>query len=58
MLQRNHLLAESGTKNPVVQTADKNLAEMRTVIAGSMDNYIKNLRLRLERTRAVERRVN
>lgn len=58
MLQRNHLLAESGAKNPVVQTADKNLAEMRTVISGSMDNYIKNLRLRLEKTRAVERQIN
>ena len=58
MLQRNHLLAESGEKNPVVQTADKNLAEMRTVISGSMDNYIKNLRLRLDRTRAVEHQIN
>ena len=58
MLQRNHLLAESGAKNPVVQTADKNLAEMRTVISGSMDNYIKNLHLRLEKTRAVERQIN
>lgn len=58
MLQRNHLLAESGAKNPVVQTADKNLTEMRTVISGSMDNYIKNLRLRLEKTRAVERQIN
>ena len=58
MLQRNHLLAESGEKNPVVQAADKNLAEMRTVISGSMDNYIKNLRLRLDRTRAVEHQIN
>ncbi|QIU95138.1 GumC family protein [Bacteroides faecium] len=58
MLQRNHLLAESGAKNPVVQTTDKNLAEMRTVISGSMDNYIKNLHLRLEKARAVERQIN
>ena len=58
MLQRNNQLAESGEKNPVVQTADKNLAEMRTVISGSMDNYIKNLRLRLDRTRAVEHQIN
>ena len=58
MLQRIHLLAESGEKNPVVQTAYKNLAEMRTVISGSMDNYIKNLRLRLDRTRAVEHQIN
>lgn len=31
---------------------------MRTVISGSMDNYIKNLRLRLDRTRAVEHQIN
>lgn len=58
MLQRNRLLAESGSKNPVVQNADKNLAEMRTVISGSMDNYIQNLRLRLDKTRTLERQIN
>lgn len=58
MLQRNRLLAESGSKNPVVQNTDKNLTEMRTVISGSMDNYIQNLRLRLDKTRTLERQIN
>lgn len=58
MLQRNHLLAESGEKNPVVQTTDKNLLEMRGIISSSMDNYIANLRLRLNRMQAVEYQIN
>ena len=58
MLQRNRLLAESGEKNPVVQNADKNLAEMRTVISGSMDNYIANIRLRLNRAQSLEDQIN
>lgn len=58
MLQRNHLLNESGEKNPVVLTADRNLADMRTVISGAMDNYIRNLRLRLERSQMLENRIS
>lgn len=54
MLQRNRLKASSGEKNPVVQAADRNLEGMRTTISGSIDNYMKTLRLRLNKARALE----
>ena len=54
MLQRNRLKESSGEKNPVVQAADKNLEGMRATISGSMDNYMKTLRLRLDKAKAVE----
>ena len=51
MLQRNRLKESSGEKNPVVQAADKNLEGMRATISGSMDNYMKTLRLRLDKAK-------
>ena len=57
MLQRNRLKESSGEKNPVVQAADKNLEGMRATISGSMDNYMKTLRLRLDKAKAVENRL-
>lgn len=57
MLQRNRLKESSGEKNPVVQAADKNLEGMRATISGSMDNYMKTLRLRLDKAKIVENRL-
>lgn len=58
MLQRNRLASNSGENNPVVQSMDKNLNAMRSTIAGSIDNYMRTIRLRLNNARQVERKVN
>lgn len=58
MLQRNRLASNSGDNNPVVQNMDKNLNAMRTTIAGSIDNYMRTIRLRLNNARQVENKVN
>lgn len=58
MLQRNRLASNSGDNNPVVQNMDKNLNAMRTTIAGSIDNYMRTIRLRLNNARQVEHNVN
>ena len=57
MLQRNRLKASSGENNPVVQEASRNLEGMRATIAGSIDNYMRTLRLRLDKIQAVESRL-
>lgn len=57
MLQRNRLKASSGEKNPVVRAADQNLEGMRTTISGSIDNYMKTLRLRLNKAKSIEDRL-
>lgn len=43
VLERNNLLSKSSDKNPLVQNMDKELAEMRGAIVGSVDNSIVNL---------------
>lgn len=58
MLQRNRLASNSGENNPVVQNMDKNLNAMRATIAGSIDNYMRTIRLRLNNARQVEHQVN
>ena len=58
MLQRNRLASNSGENNPVVQNMDKNLNAMRATIAGSIDNYMCTIRLRLDNARQVEQKVN
>lgn len=58
MLQRNRLASNSGENNPVVQSMDKNLNAMRATIAGSIDNYMRTIRLRLNNARQVENKVN
>ena len=58
MLQRNRLVSNSGESNPVVQNMNKNLAAMRSTIAGSIDNYMRTIRLRLQNARKVENQVN
>lgn len=57
ILQRNRLKASSGEKNPVVQAADRNLEGMRATISGSIDNYMKTLRLRLNKAKAIENQL-
>lgn len=58
MLQRNRLVGNSGENNPVVQNMNNNLAAMRSTIAGSIDNYMRTIRLRLQNARKVENKVN
>lgn len=58
MLQRNRLVGNSGENNPVVENMNKNLAAMRSTIAGSIDNYMRTIRLRLQNARKVENKVN
>ncbi|MDR0892715.1 MAG: polysaccharide biosynthesis tyrosine autokinase [Mediterranea sp.] len=58
LLQRNRLVTESGERNPVVQSTDDNLAEMRQLIVGSIDNYMQGLRLRINRLDEKERQLN
>lgn len=58
MLQRNRLAGNSGENSPVVQNMDKNLNAMRSTIAGSIDNYVRTIRLRLSNARQVENKVN
>lgn len=58
MLQRNRLASNSGENSPVVQNMDKNLNAMRSTIAGSIDNYVRTIRLRLSNARQVENKVN
>ena len=43
VLQRNELLAYSGTSNPLVVDADETLAEMRSNIVVSVDNLVTSL---------------
>ena len=43
VLQRNELLAYSGTSNPLVIDADETLAEMRSNIVVSVDNLVTSL---------------
>ena len=58
MLQRNRLVTNSGENNPVVQNMNRNLDAMRKTIAGSIDNYVRTIRLRLQNARKVENKVN
>lgn len=58
MLQRNRLANNSGDNNPVVQNMDKNLNAMRATIGGSIENYMRTIRLRLANARQVENKVN
>lgn len=47
VLERNNLLSKSSDKNPLVQNMDKELAEMRSAIVGSVDNSIVNLQTQI-----------
>lgn len=58
MLRRNRLVSNSGENNPVVENMNKNLTAMRSTIAGSIDNYVRTIRLRLKNARDVEKNVN
>lgn len=58
MLQRNRLAANSGESNPVVKNMNESLSAMRTTIAGSIDNYMRTLRLRFKNAKEVENKIN
>lgn len=47
LLERNNLAAKSSDKNPLVQTLDKELDEMRGAIIGSVDNSITSLQTQM-----------
>lgn len=47
VLERNNLVSKSSEKNPLVQNMDKELAEMRGAIVGSVDNSIVNLQTQI-----------
>lgn len=48
LLERNNLVSKSSAKNPIVQNMDKELAEMRGAIIGSVDNSIINLQTQMK----------
>ena len=58
MLQRNRLAANSGESNPVVKNMNESLSAMRTTLAGSIDNYMRTLRLRFKNAKEVENKIN
>lgn len=54
LLQRNSLVANSSTKNPLVVDLDKNLATMRASIVTSIDNQITSLNQQIASVRGIE----
>lgn len=52
--QRERLLAESGESNAVVKSLTKQLNDQRSIITGSMDNYISSQKLLLQRSKQEE----
>lgn len=58
VLQRNRIAANSGENNPNVLKINENLNSMQKLIAGSVDNYLKTLQVRLDNVRSQERKSN
>lgn len=54
MLQRNSLVANSSTENPLVVDMDKNLTEMRSSIVKSIDNQVNTLNTQIQGLRGIE----
>jgi len=52
LLERDNLLSKSSDKNPLVQSINKELGDMRTAIIGSVDNYIVGLQTKIESLRS------
>ena len=58
LLQRNRLAEKSSDKNPLVVESDKKLAQIRTAILASLDNYIYNIDSQIKTLRQQEARSN
>ena len=56
VLQRNSLLANSSTSNPLVIQADNAIVEMRRTIVGSVDNLITSLESQIANLQQIERK--
>lgn len=54
MLERNSLVANSSTSNPLVADKDKNLATMRKAILFSLDNEVNTLSTQIQGLRDLE----
>lgn len=54
MLQRNSLVANSSTENPLAIDMDNNLEEMRSAIVKSIDNQINTLSTQIRSLRNIE----
>lgn len=54
MLQRNSLVSNSSTENPLVVDMDKNLTEMRSAIVKSIDNQVNTLNTQIQGLRGIE----
>lgn len=57
LLRRNALLSKSSSKNPLVQTYDRELAEMRSAIISSVDQEIVALNARIKALKGTEEKT-
>lgn len=51
LLQRNNLIAGGASQNPLVQSLDRSLAEMRTGILMGIENWIEGLQIQMQSLR-------